>query len=174
MVVVGYAMPVLLMEVRGAQSRPFGRLTDALDALAQDEVYLARAGGLPCASWGEILTATARVRGAAGAVIDGFHRDTTRVLEQDWPVFSRGSYAQDAAVRSYVVDFRVPVGIGQVDVTPGDIVFGDRDGVVVVPRELADEVFERSVQKVTAENTVRQAIEAGMSSTEAFATYGVL
>jgi regulator of RNase E activity RraA len=57
-----------------------------------------------CAYWGEILTATARTRGANGAVIDGFHRDTPQVLEQDWPVFSRGRFAQDSGVRTKVID----------------------------------------------------------------------
>jgi 4-hydroxy-4-methyl-2-oxoglutarate aldolase len=120
------------------------------------------------------MTATARVRGAAGAVLDGFHRDTVRVLEQDWPVFSRGRFAQDAGVRATVLDYRVPAEIGGVLVRPGDLVLGDLDGVVVVPAEIEDEVLERALTKATAENLVRQAIENGMSSTDAFATYGVL
>lgn len=95
----GRAMPVVLEQVHGIPSEPFGRLTEALDQLRQGEVYLAAAAGLPCASWGEILTATAIGRGAAGAVIDGFHRDTVGVLRQQWPVFSRGAYGQDAGRR---------------------------------------------------------------------------
>lgn len=174
MKLVGRAMPVLLTDVFGPQERPFGRLTEALDSLEPGEVYLARNPRTPCAAWGEILTATARTRGAAGAVIDGFHRDTPRVLEQQWPVFSRGSYGQDAGVRSAVVDYRVPIQIGQVSISPGDLLFGDVDGVVVIPRDIEDEVIERSLAKAAAENTVRQAIEAGMSSTEAFATFGIL
>lgn len=170
----GRAMPVLLADVFGPQQRPFGRLTEALDSLEPGEVYLARNPRTPCAAWGEILTATARARGAAGAVIDGFHRDTPRVLEQQWPVFSRGSYGQDAGVRSTVVDYRVPIEVGQVSISPGDLLFGDVDGVVVIPRDVEDEVIERSLAKAAAENTVRQAIEAGMSSTEAFTTFGIL
>ena len=137
-------------------------------------MYLARNPRTPCAAWGEILTATARARGATGAVIDGYHRDTPRVLEQGWPVFSLGAYAQDAGVRTSVVDYRVPIEIGQVLISPGDLIVGDVDGVVVIPREIENEVIERSLAKATAENSVRQAIEAGMSSTEAFATFGIL
>ncbi len=172
--VIGRAMPVLIADVTGPQRKPFGRLTEALDQLEAGEVYIAQNATVPCSAWGEILTATARQRGAAGAVVDGYHRDTPRVLEQGFPVFSRGRYAQDAAVRASVIDFRCPVRIGDVEISPGDIVFGDLDGVVVIPTALADEVFERALAKARTENTVRAAIEAGMSSTEALRTYGVL
>ena len=174
MKLVGRAVPVLLVDVFGPQRAPFGRLTEALDSLTEGEVYLARNGRTQCAAWGEILTATAKARGAVGAVIDGYHRDTPRVLEQDWPVFSRGSFAQDAGVRSSVIDYRVPVEIEGVLVNPGDLIVGDVDGVVVIPGELEAEVLERALAKAAAENVVRQAIEGGMSSTEAFATYGIL
>lgn len=174
MKLVGRAVPVLLVDVFEPQRAPFGRLTEALDSLTEGEVYLARNGRTDCAAWGEILTATARTRGAVGAVIDGYHRDTPRVLEQDWPVFSRGSFAQDAGVRSSVIDYRVPVEIEGVRVNPGDLIVGDVDGVVVIPRELEAEVLERALAKAAAENVVRTAIEGGMSSTEAFATYGIL
>lgn len=174
MKLVGRAMPVLIADAFGPQAKPFGRLTEALDQLQPDEVYLARSGRLECAAWGELLTATARVRGAAGAVIDGYHRDTPRVLAQDWPVFSRGAYAQDAAVRARVVDYRTPVEIGAVTVQPGDLVVADVDGVAIVPADIEDEVLERALAKATSENKVRAAIEGGMSSTEALATFGVL
>lgn len=173
-VLVGRAMPVLITDVFEPQRSPFGRLTEALDQLEPGEVYLARNGRAQCAAWGEILTATARARGAAGAVIDGFHRDTVRVLEQNWPVFSRGSFAQDAGVRTSVVDYRIPLEIDGVLVHPGDLIFGDIDGVVVVPTAVEDEVLELALTRADAENMVRQAIEHGMSSTDAFATYGVL
>ena len=174
MVLVGRAMPLLITDVFETQRSPFGRLTEALDQLDPGDVYLARSGRAQCAAWGEILTATARARGAAGAVIDGFHRDTVRILEQDWPVFSRGRFAQDAGVRASVVDYRVPLEIDGVRVNPGDLIVGDIDGVVVVPSAVENEVLELALAKATAENMVRQAIEGGMSSTTAFATYGVL
>lgn len=174
MVVVGRAMPVLITDVFRPVKEPFGQMMEALDSLRPGEVYLARSGRLDCSAWGEILTVTARVRGAVGAVIDGFHRDTGRVLAQDWPVFSRGSYAQDAAARSSVIDFRVPAEIEGVQVTPGDLVFGDVDGVLVVPRSIEDEVLEAALVKANAENTTRAAIEEGMSSRAAYERFGVL
>lgn len=174
MVLVGRAMPVLISDAFGIQREPFGRLTEALDNLEPGEVYLARSARTDCSAWGEILTATARGRGAVGAVIDGYHRDTRRVLEQQWPVFSRGAYAQDAGVRAVVVDYRVSVEIDGVSVAPGDLIVGDVDGVVVVPRDIEQEVLEMAAEKVAGETITRQAIDSGMSCTAAFERFGVL
>lgn len=174
MTVAGRAMPVLMIDVHGVQKKPFGLLTEALDDLRPGEVYVAGGGGHRCAYWGELLTAAARTRGAVGAVIDGYHRDTPRVLEQNWPVFTRGRYAQDSAVRTQVADFRCPVEIGGVWITSGDLVFGDLDGVVIVPRAVEAEVVQRALEKARGERLVRKAIEEGMSATAAFAKFGIL
>jgi regulator of RNase E activity RraA len=109
-----------------------------------------------------------------GAVVNGFHRDTPKMLEQNWPVFSRGRYAQDSSVRTQVADFRCPIEVGGVSVNPGDLVFADIDGVLIVPQELEQEVVEQALVKARAENVVRREIENGMSSTAAFEKYGVL
>jgi len=174
MKLAGRAMPVLMIDVFGKQKQPFGRLTEALDQLNPGEIYVATGGEMRCAYWGEILTATAKKRGAVGAVIDGFHRDTPRVLEQNWPVFSRGRFAQDSAVRTQVVDFRCPVEIGPVRVTPGDLIFADLDGIVVIPGAVESEVIQRALAKARGEKNVRREIENGLSSTAAFKKYGIL
>jgi len=174
MKLVGRAMPVLMIDVFGKQKQPFGKLTEALDQLNPGEVYLASGGEMRCAYWGEILTATAKKRGAVGAVINGYHRDTPKVLEQNWPVFSRGRFAQDSSVRTQVVDYRCPIEVGGVWIEPGDLVFADLDGVLIVPRKVEQQVIERALTKARGEKTVRKAIEAGMSSTEAFRKYGIL
>jgi 4-hydroxy-4-methyl-2-oxoglutarate aldolase len=166
--------PVRIADCTGPQPRPFGKLTDALDALQPGEIYVATGGSMRCAAWGEIMTATARTRGAAGAVIDGFHRDTPKVLDQNWPVFSRGSFAQDAGVRSTVIDFRCTVEIGGVLIEPGDLVFGDLDGVVVIPRSIEAKVVEAALEKKAGEKIVRNEIEAGSTSTAVFNRYGIL
>jgi regulator of RNase E activity RraA len=174
MKLIGRAMPVLMIDVYGPQAQPFGKLTEALYQLESGDIYLASGGAMRCAYWGEILTATARSRGANGAVINGYHRDTPQVLEQDWPVFSRGRFAQDSGVRTKVIDYRCPIEVGPVTVQPGDLVFGDLDGVVVIPRAVEAEVVERALEKARGEKLVRQEIEGGMSSTAAFAKYGIL
>ncbi|GGD69650.1 RraA family protein [Microbacterium murale] len=174
MKLAGRAMTVLMIDVFGPQRTPFGRLTEALDQLETDEIYIAAGGTGRCAYWGELLTATARSRGATGAVVSGWHRDTPQVLEQGFPVFSRGAWAQDSSVRTQVVDFRCPIEIGQASVHSGDIVFGDVDGVVIIPQAVHVDVIARAMEKARTEKVVRSAVESGMSATEAFATYGVL
>ncbi|HXP97258.1 MAG TPA: RraA family protein [Telmatospirillum sp.] len=174
MKLVGRAMPVVMIDVFGPQKQPFGKLTEALDQLRPGEIYLASGGDMRCAYWGEILTATSKHRGATGAVINGFHRDTPMVLEQNWPVFSRGRFAQDSGVRTKVADYRCPIEIGGVWVEPGDLVFGDLDGVIVIPARHETEVIEKALAKARGEKTVRKEIEAGMSSTDAFRKYGIL
>jgi len=174
MKIAGRAMPVVMIDVHGPQKKPFGLLTEALDQLQPGEVYVASGGDMRCAYWGEILTATARTRGAVGAVINGFHRDTPQMLEQNWPVFSRGRFAQDSSVRTKVVDFRCPLEVEGVWITPGDLVFGDQDGVVIVPQKHEKETITLALEKARGEKLVRKEIEGGMSSTAAFKKYGIL
>jgi regulator of RNase E activity RraA len=174
MIVVGRAMPVVMIDVFGPQKKPFGLLTEALDDLKPAEVFVASGGDMRCAYWGELLTATARTRGAAGAVINGFHRDTPKMLEQNWPVFSRGRFCQDSSVRTQVADFRCAMEVGGVWIEPGDLIFGDLDGVVVVPKAIEAEVIQKSLEKARGEKVVRKAIEGGMTATEAFRTFGIL
>ncbi|SFI94269.1 Regulator of RNase E activity RraA [Ruminococcaceae bacterium D5] len=174
MKIAGKAMTVLMIDVFGEQAQPFGRLTECLDQIQKDEVYVCTGGTKRCAYWGELLTATAKARGSAGAVCDGYHRDTPMVLEQNWPVFSMGSYAQDSSVRTKVVDFRCTIEIGQVTIHSGDIVFGDVDGVLIIPSEVASEVVQKALEKAAGEKNMRRAVENGMTCTQAFQKFGVL
>lgn len=174
MKLAGKAMPVLMIDVFGEQEKPFGYLTEALDQLMENEIYIATGGTKRCAYWGELLTAAARMRNAAGAVINGYHRDTPQVLSQNWPVFSCGCYAQDSSVRTQVVQFRCPIEIGQVTIQDGDLIFGDIDGVLVIPKTIYVEVIEKALEKARGEKLVRKAIEGGMSATDAFIEFGIL
>lgn len=174
MKIAGKAMTVLMIDVFGVQEKPFGRLCECLDQIQPNEIYVAVGGTKRCAYWGELLTAAAKARGGNGAVVDGWHRDTPQVLEQNWPVFSNGCYAQDSSVRTQVVDFRCQIEIGQVTINDGDYIFGDVDGVLVIPKEIAAEVAEEALEKASKEKALRRAVEGGMSVTEAFEKFGVL
>lgn len=174
MKLAGKAMTVLMIDVYGDQKKPFGLLTEALDQLEENEIYLATGGTKRCAYWGELLTATAKTSGAVGAVVNGWHRDTPQVLEQNWPVFSCGCYAQDSSVRTQVVAFRCRLEVGEVTINDGDIVFGDVDGVIIIPKDVASEVVTLALKKASAEKVVRKAIEDGMSATAAFKKFGIL
>jgi regulator of RNase E activity RraA len=177
MVLAGRAMPVLGVDLPpdpAPDRKPFGVMLEALDSLQPNEVYFA-VGGTPIyALWGELMTTRAMRLGAAGAVMDGYTRDTNGILKLGFPTFAHGSYAQDQGPRGEVVDFRIPVEAGKVRIAPGDLVYGDRDGVLVVPREAEEEALTRAFEKLEGENLVRIAIENGMSSLEAFEKYGVM
>lgn len=184
MVVLGRAMPVLEADVFGAAgegaggepalARPFGLMFRALDDLKPNEVYVCAGGSPRYALWGELMSTRARRLGAAGAVVDGYHRDSAGILALGFPTFSHGAYAQDQGPRGKVVDFRVPLELGGVRVEPGDVLFGDRDGVCVVPRAAEDEAFRRALEKVRGEDLVRRALEEGMGTEEAFARFGIM
>ncbi|WP_302327471.1 RraA family protein [Enterocloster lavalensis] len=169
----GFACTILENDVFEEPKKPFGYLTEALDQLKPNEIYVAT-GAHNSALWGELLTTTAKVRGAAGAVLDGYTRDTPQVIGLNFPVFARACWAQDSSVRTYVCDYRCTIEIGQVTIRDGDVVFGDVDGVLVIPREIHEQVLEKAFVKAAGEKTVRAAIENGMTATEAFAKYGIL
>jgi len=174
MVVVGRAAPVIVRDQEETRDADFGRLLEALDSLGEDDVYITDGGQSPFALWGELMSTRARHLKAAGAVMNGYCRDTAGILALGFPTFSRGSWAQDIRYRGRVVDYHVPCEVGGLPVAPGDVVFGDRDGVLVVPLRLAEEAFERALEKVRAENHVREAFRRGMPAVEAFAKYGVM
>lgn len=183
MVVVGRAMPVLEADyIHAPESagkgplagKPFGMMMEALDDLQEGEVYVASGSGGDYALWGELMTLRARRLKAVGAVLDGYTRDTRGILEQGFPVFGHGPYAQDQGVRGKVVDWRTPVHLGRARIEPGDLIFGDVDGVLVVPSTVVTEVLTRALEKVRGEKVVEKAIQEGMGAAEAYRTFGIL
>ena len=171
-VMVGRAYPTIICDVYGEQDKPLGLLTEAIDHIQEDEIYIVTGGDRRCSYFGEIMTATVKRRGAVGAVIDGYIRDTRQILEQDFPVFCMGRDAQGSIYRNQVIRYGCPVEIGNILIKPGDLVFGDIDGVVVFPREIEEEAITMILAKVRGEKSTREAIEKGMSAVEAEKTYG--
>lgn len=188
MVAIGRAMPVLEADwfeesepgmTRPRDSgnplaRPFGLMLAALDDLKPGEVYVCTGGSPHYALWGELMSTRAMKLGAVGAVMNGYARDTHGILALKFPTFAYGSYAQDQSPRGKVIDFRCPIEMEGVRIEPGDIVFGDVDGVCVIPRAAEREVFDAALGKARGEKSVRNAIESGMSAQEAFATFGIM
>jgi len=183
MVLIGRAMPVLSVDVfeeritgtnNKLMEKPFGLMLEALDDLKANEVYVNTGSSPRNALWGELMSIRARKLGAAGAVLNGYLRDTKAVLNLNFPAFCWGSYAQDSAPRYKVVDFRISIEIGAVRVRPADFVFGDIDGVCVVPVEAATEVFTGALEKARGEKLVRKALEEGSSAVAAFEKYGIM
>ena len=155
-------------------AKPFGLMLEALDDLKTNEIYVCTGGSPRYALWGELMSTRAMKLGAAGAVVDGYSRDTFGILQLGFPVFSSGRYAQDQGPRGKVLDFRVPLEIEGVRINPGDIIFGDIDGVIVIPQEAEEEAFTKAVEKARGEKLVQKAIQDGMSTCEAFATFGIM
>jgi len=183
MIVCGRAMTVLEADcfdesIEGSHNpvsaRPFGLMLEALDDLKTNEVYICTGSSPRYALWGELMSVRATKCGAAGAVVDGYSRDTRGILNLGFPVFSHGSYAQDQGPRGKVLDFRIPLQIGQVRVCPGDIVFGDLDGVCVIPQQAEQEVFNKAFEKARKEKVVQKALEEGLPAKAAFEKYGIL
>ncbi len=181
MKLVGRAMPVLEADIfseeggSGPLSRkPFGLMLEALDDLKEGEVYIATGASLRYALFGGLMSTRAQHLNAAGAVLDGYIRDADEIESLGFTVFSRGLYAQDQGVRGKVIDYRCPIEIDGVRISPGDLIFGDREGVLIIPREAEREAIERARQKAGTENKVAEAIKGGMSACEAFETFGVL
>lgn len=154
--------------------KPFGNMLEALDDLKPHEVYICTGSSPEYALWGEIMTIRARHLGAAGAVVDGYSRDTFGVLKTGFPTFSYGPYSQDQQARGKVVNFRVPIEMGKVVINPGDIVFGDFDGVCIIPQDREEEIIREALAKARTEKVVQKKIQEGMSACEAFAKYGVI
>ncbi len=181
-IMIGRAMPVLEADVFAEKmfgthaeimEKPFGLMFHALDDLKENEIYVATGACGAYAMWGGLMTTRAKALGAAGVVVNGFSRDTPEVLRLGMPCFGKGTYAQDQGVRGKVIDYRIPIEIGGVRINPGDIVFGDLDGIVIVPKEVEQDVFEKAFEKGREEGRVLKAIQNGMSSVQAFEEFGI-
>lgn len=184
MVTVGRAMTVLAGDClepldpprhrNPILEKPFGLMLEALDDLKPNEVYVTAGGSAHYSVWGELMSMRAMHCGAAGAIMNSYSRDTSGILALKFPTFSWGPYAQDMAPRGKVLDFRVPLDIEGVLIQPGDIVFGDVDGVCVIPRAAENEVFHNALEKARGEKLVGKAIQQGMPAKEAFEKYGIM
>jgi regulator of RNase E activity RraA len=183
MVVIGRAMPVIEADITGevvenfgniVLDKPFGLMLEALDDLKEDEVYICDGSSHNYALWGGLMSMRAMKLGAAGAVVNGYTRDTNEILRLGFPTFSVGTYAQDQEPRGRVIDYRVAIEWSGIHINPGDIVFGDRDGVIIIPKDTEKEAFERAFVKVRGEKFVAQALRNGESAVSTFDRYGIM
>jgi len=182
-VVIGRAMPVLEADVFEEASestnnpimkKPFGIMFEALDNLQEDEVYICSGSSPRYALWGGLMSTRAIKLKAAGAVLHGWSRDTNEILNLGFPTFSFGGYAQDQGPRGKVINYSVPIEIEGVRIHPGDIIYGDRDGVLVVPKKTVNQAFRGAIEKARGEQQVKKALENGMSTVDAFNKFGIM
>ena len=155
---------------------PYVLEMDLIDSLLPGEVAVLACDGPTdtIAPWGELLSTAARARQAAGCVTDGLVRDVKQIREMRFPVFCGGIGPLDTKGRARMVERDVPVQCAGVTVRPGDLVFGDVDGLVVIPREVERKVVKRALDKVSGENQSRDALRRGEKLADVFRRLGIL
>ena len=177
LVLCGRARTALYMDVYEAPEgeNPYELEIRLLDDLKPDEVPVFACGSSGrIAPWGELLTTAARARGAAGVVMDGLTRDIRAIREMKFPVFAGGIGPLDSKGRGKIMAIDVPVEVAGARVAPGDLVFGDADGVVVVPRAVEEQVVAAALAKVAGENATREALARGEKLADVFKRHGIL
>lgn len=176
-VLVGFARTGLFREVFhvAAGENPYELEIALVDDLRPGDITVFGCGASErIAPWGELLSTASRARGAVGAVTDGFVRDVRRIRAMGFPVFHGGIAPLDSKGRGKVCDIDVPIECGGVRVEPGDLVFGDIDGVVVVPRQAEEDVVAQAFAKVQGEDATRDELARGAKLADVFNRYGVL
>ena len=174
-VVCGKAFTCLATDVYEVPDKPYEMEFKTVDSLGLDDVLVATTTGSTCNGFfGELLTTAAIGHGAAGAVIDGLSRDTRAIRKLNFPLFLKGTHPADSKGRTNVIDYNCTIQCGGVTVRPGDIIFGDYDGIVVIPQEVAEECIEKALEKGQKENVVRDELLAGASAEEVWNKYHIL
>ncbi len=174
-IVVGRAYTVLTANIFQVIDDPYKGEIEAVDSLKSNDIMVVCTNrSTRTCFWGELLSTAARARGTRGIVIDGYTRDVAQIIAMQFPTFAAGMSVVDSAGRSIVVDHGCPVNCGDVLVNTGDIVFGDIDGVVVIPKELEKEVIPLALEKVGKENLTRNELLKGAMLKDVYAKYGVL
>jgi regulator of RNase E activity RraA len=173
--VVGRAATMLAADAYQIPPEPYKLEMVLLDSLKPGEVVVCKwLGTQPSAIWGELLSTCAAARGARGAIIDGYCRDSRNISAMQFPVFAIGRTPADSLGRCDVVAIRALIEIGGVPVNDGDLVVADHDGGVVIPQGIEDEVIRLATEKVSGENCVRAELAQGASMQEVFKKHGIL
>jgi len=164
MSIVGTAFPIVGRPNRSVDSdEVLGRFLEMHEDVPEDGVMIYDTNDTTSAHLGELEVTSLQPNGVAGAVIDGGVRDTSVIRERGFPVFNRYTSPVDCIFRWELVDWNTDAVVGGVRVTPGDIVVGDDDGIVIVPEDIAEDVAEDAHEMVESEDAVRNALREGAS-----------
>lgn len=178
LVMMGRARTGLFVETYSVRpgENPYELEIALLDDIKTEDVCVLACNGptTRIAPWGELLTTASRARGGTGCVTDGLVRDVRHIKQLSFPVFHGGIGPLDSKGRARMAEMDTPIECGGVKVRSGDIVFGDIDGVVVLPQEKAGEIVARALEKVKSENNTRNELRNGILLREVYEKYGVL
>jgi regulator of RNase E activity RraA len=173
--VVGHAMPVLYAEVFEVPEKPYQMEIEVVDSLKSDDVLVAYAPATAKAAlWGGLLSTAAKARGTRGEVIEGMARDVKQIASMAFPVVASGIAPLNLKGWLRVFAYRCAIECGGVLIEPGDIIFGDADGVVVIPRDVAAETVNEALRKTAAGHLAEEDLKKGTALREADAKHGVL
>jgi 4-hydroxy-4-methyl-2-oxoglutarate aldolase len=154
---------------------PYGLEIEAMDSLQPGDVIVHSTDlSGRCVPWGELMTTAAMRRGAVGCVCDAMVRDSVKIIEMGFPVYCAGLRPLDSKGRGIVMAYDVPIRCGDVLVRPGEIVFADHDGIVVIPRDAEADVIRLALAKIGKENITRQELREGKSLREVYNRHRVL
>lgn len=174
-VVIGKAATALGVPVYTEPKNPYQAEIAFIDSLQPGDVaVVTQSGAMNAGLWGGLCSAGAKNRGAQGAIIDGITRDTNAIIDMKFPVFIKGIAPGDSKGRIEIINYNVPLKCGEVWVNPGDIVFGDNDGVVVIPQDIAMDVIKSAEEKYKKEKKFEEGLKKGSTIGEMFEKYRVL
>jgi len=173
---IGHAKTILAYDVYERPAEAYKTEIAAIDSIGEGDVAVCAASTKSNGFWGELLTTVAIKRGGRGAVVDGAIRDIRQIreMEKDFKVFTGGRNPLDSKGRCLVAAYDCPIECDGVIVNPGDIIFGDIDGLVVVPLSIMEDVFKRALEKISSENIVRKELLKGRLLKDVFAEYHIL
>ena len=176
MTVFGRAFTVLAERVDHMVDNALVNQCTSVDQVKPGDVYLltTKDDDFDGAVWGEIMSTGVRAHGGVGAIINGMLRDTKQVKAMDFPVLARGHLPTTSKGRTEITEWNVPITIDGVKICPGDLVFGDIDGVVVIPAELEERVIERCLHIMDNEDITRERIANGASVEETYMQIGTI
>jgi len=174
-VIVGRARTLRWMETDYIADDPYALEIEAVDSLKPDDVVIhSTDAGLVNAPWGELMSTVAKKRGAVGCICDGLIRDCKKIIDMNFPVFHAGIRPVDSKGRGQVMAYDVPIRCGDVLVHPGELIFADFDGVVVIPKKVESKVLRQAWDNVTRENATRRELLEGRTFRDVYDKFGVL
>jgi regulator of RNase E activity RraA len=172
LVLVGRTRTFLWRHIYQLEEIPVGKAIPALDSIKPGNVIVNSTDPTNrIVQWGALMNLSAKMRGAVGCVVDGLSRDTKEILEQGLPVYSRGHRPTPSYRRGIVEEYDVKIKCGGVIVYPGQLIFGDMDGIVVIPNDVEDKVLEMAMDKVSGENNTRRDLLKGDMLADVFERY---
>ena len=174
-VIFGQAFTSIGNEVYTMPDDPLTAQARIVDQLKENEVYvLATRGNYNCAVFGELFATAVEMRKGAGVLLDGYARDFKALNDMEFPLFFRGKNPKTSKGRCEINESQIPVEIDSVTIYPGDIIFGDIDGVAIIPSSIADDVIDESLDRIEKENRVRDGLKSGRSLEEVYKEIGAI